>query len=372
MLKRRDIIKGMAVGAGAGLIPSWLPLLAQDAAKPGAEKPAAAKVPELLPKHITPAVQACIGRGLDYLAKEQGNNGGWDAGPDGVAYPITTTSLAGMALLANGNTPSRGKYADSVKRCLNYLMQHIQGGAPYAGLITGPGREQGRPMYGHGFALMFFGCVYGMVNDDRIRERLHKIIVDGVRVTSESQAGGGWTYNPGDGDEGSVTVTQIQALRACHDAGFKIPKGTIENAVKYIQACKTPAGGIRYSFNSSDEPRLAISCAAVATLYNAGQFDAPVAEDCLEWVWKRFESMKGQFTKRDGHDFYAHLYASQAFYMAGDEYWNGYFPTARDQIVQMQQSGGFWSGDGIGNIYGTSIALIILQLPYKFLPVFQR
>jgi len=29
-------------------------------------------------------------------------------------------------------------------------------------------------------------------------------------------------------------------------------------------------------------------------------------------------------------------------------------------------------GDGIGNTYGTAIACTILQLPYKFLPIYQR
>ena len=33
---------------------------------------------------------------------------------------------------------------------------------------------------------------------------------------------------------------------------------------------------------------------------------------------------------------------------------------------------GSWNGDGIGQVYGTAIAVIILQLPYKYLPVFQR
>ena len=38
----------------------------------------------------------------------------------------------------------------------------------------------------------------------------------------------------------------------------------------------------------------------------------------------------------------------------------------------MQQPDGSWMGDGIGQVYGTAIATIILQLPYKYLPVFQR
>jgi hypothetical protein len=38
----------------------------------------------------------------------------------------------------------------------------------------------------------------------------------------------------------------------------------------------------------------------------------------------------------------------------------------------MQAPDGTWHGDGIGEVYGTAIAIIILQLPFKFLPVFQR
>ena len=58
--------------------------------------------------------------------------------------------------------------------------------------------------------------------------------------------------------------------------------------------------------------------------------------------------------------------------MAGDAYWDAYFPKTRDQLIAMQGGDGSWNGDGIGQVYGTSIAAIILQLPYKYLPVFQR
>ena len=36
----------------------------------------------------------------------------------------------------------------------------------------------------------------------------------------------------------------------------------------------------------------------------------------------------------------------------------------------MQQPDDTWQGD-VGPVYGTSIALTILQLPYKFLPIYQ-
>jgi hypothetical protein len=182
---------------------------------------------------------------------------------------------------------------------------------------------------------------------------------------------GGWTYAPGGGDEGSVTVTQIQGLRAANNAGFSVPKGTIEEAVRYLERCKTPEGGICYSLGSGGDTRLAISAAAIATLYNAGEYDSRLADTCLAYVWKQFSLNKG-FSKGGEHDYYTHLYAAQGFYQAGDKYWDEYFPATRDQFMQMQRGDGSWDGEGIGPIYGTGIALIVLQLPYKFLPIYQR
>ena len=179
---------------------------------------------------------------------------------------------------------------------------------------------------------------------------------------------------PGGGDEGSVTVTQMQGLRAASNAGFVVPKSTIERAVKYLEICKTPENGIKYS---AGEPRRRRACrslraAAVATLYNAGDYDSPLADACLEYVWEQFKQKQDVWTKGGGHDFYAHLYAAQAFYQAGDKYWDNYFPKVRGiNCWQMQQPDGSWNGE-IGPVYTTSIALIILQLPYKLVPIFQR
>jgi len=333
----------------------------------GAPQAAAQQV--LYPKHIDEKTQASIQRGLDYLAKTQANSGGWFGTNDGTTYPVSMAALAGMAFLANGNTPSRGPYADNVRKVTDYIISN----AREDGLICSAAEFNGRSMYAHGFSMLFLASVYGMEEDQRIRDRIAKIVENGIKLTSRGQSPlGGWTYTPGAGDEGSVTVTQMQGLRAAHNAGFTVPKATIENAVRYLERCKTPEGGIRYSFNSGPQTRMPISAAAIATLYNAGEYDSDLAADCLKYVTKEFENNKQNFSRGGGHAYYAHLYAAQAFYQAGDAQWDNYFPTARDQVIQQQQGDGSWNGDGIGQIYGTSIALVILQLPYKFLPIYQR
>lgn len=323
---------------------------------------------ELYPKHVNARTLKAVKAGLDFLAQSQGQDGNW-GGPDGQQYPVSMASLAGMAFLANGNTPSRGEYADQVRKTMRYVMSNAQ----TSGLITSTVEFNGRSMYSHGFSLLFLSSVYGMENDERNRERLRKIITAGIDLTARAQSvPGGWTYTPGGGDEGSVTVTQMQGLRAAQNAGFTVPKSTVEKAVQYLEKCKTPEGGIRYSFGGPPTPQLAISAASIATLYNAGQYDSPLAESCLKFVWDHFQQQRGGWDKGGGHSYYTHLYAAQAYYQAGDKYWDDYFPGARDQLIQLQAKDGSWAGDGIGQTYGTSIALIILQLPYKFLPIYQR
>ncbi len=328
--------------------------------------PAIIKGEEILPRHMTPAGVKSIKRGLDYLAKQQTAGGSFQTTQDGSTYPVSMTSLAGIAFLANGNTTSRGPYADQVRKATEYVLSQAQDN----GLIAA-GSENGRPMYGHGFSLLFLSSVFGMETDAKVRARIAKVVKNGIQLTSSGQSPmGGWIYTPGGGDEGSVTVTQMQGLRAAHNAGFTVPKGTIQNAVRYLELCQTPEGGIRYSYNSGNSTRLPISAAAITCLYSAGEYESPLAEECMEYVYGQFKQQKSGF--RSGHSFYLNLYAAQAFYQAGDEYWNAYFPGQRDTLIKSQTSNGSWNGDGVGPVFGTSVALIVMQLPYKYLPIYQR
>lgn len=326
---------------------------------------------EVLPKHITPETLKAVRDGLEYLSRTQSEDGVWREGQGGQAYPVAISSLACTALLAHGDTPTRGRYAPQLQKGTEFLVKC----RTKTGLITGGNQDSGQPMHGHGFALMYLASVYGSLTKESLRDATKEAIEAGIQLTAQGQSGdGGWTYVPGTGDEGSVTVTQVQALRAAHNSGFLVPKGTIEEAVKYIERCSTPEGGIQYSLRSGGGPRIAISAAAVATLYNAGEYDAPIAKRCLDFIWEHSKpNDRWAMDTTFGHSYYCHLYASQAFYLSGDDYWDNYFPAIRDRLIALQdKSDGGWEGDGIGKPYGTAIALIILQLPYKFLPVYQR
>src|SRR5262249_18825344 len=81
---------------------------------------AAAKA--VLPKHVTPEPLRAVTKGLDYLAAQQADDGSWITG-GGEAYPVAMTGLAGTALLAHGDSPTRGPHAKKVQGAVEFLVR---------------------------------------------------------------------------------------------------------------------------------------------------------------------------------------------------------------------------------------------------------
>ena len=103
---------------------------------------------EVLPKHVTAETLKAVIKGLDFLANKQADDGSWIVG-GGEGYPVAMTGLAGTAMLAHGNSPTRGKYSRNLKGAVEFLVRC----ATPTGLITGPTQDSGQPMHGHGFVL---------------------------------------------------------------------------------------------------------------------------------------------------------------------------------------------------------------------------
>jgi hypothetical protein len=337
----------------------------------------------ILPDMVNRKTVKAAERGLKYLSNTQRPNGGWlNSGGYG-SYPAAMTGLAGLALMAGGSTPETGPYARNVTRAMSYLLRIAK--THTDGLIAGPGSES-RSMYGHGFSMLFLAQCYGTEINREYEKDLREVLTRAVQLTAKSQSdlgkqhnnAGGWIYTPtSSGDEGSVTVTQLQALRACRNAGIKVPRSTIERAVAYLKYCQMADGGICYSARSRNSSRPAISAAAIACFYAAGIYDRKTGGKVgeAEMVEKLVKYVRGRVQVSGGsssHYFYTHFYLAQAWYQRGGKDWKDYYPQIRDRLVSTQSPDGSWNGDSVGTTYGTAIGTIILQLPYGYLPICQR
>jgi Prenyltransferase and squalene oxidase repeat len=307
---------------------------------------------------ITPQTRLAVQRGLAYLAQAQAEDGSFGS----ARFPrhVGITALACLAFMADGHVPGRGEYGRNVQRGLEFVLDN----ATESGLIAADTSHG--PMYGHGFATLFLGEVYGMTGDARTREALLKAIR--LIVTTQNPEGG-WRYQPRPFDADlSVTICQVMALRSARNAGLSVPKETIDRAIAYIRQSQNPAdGGFKYMLNSGGSafPR---SAGAVASLYYAGVYDDDALTKGLTYLQRGTDNIA---FRAGGHYFYGHYYAAQAMFLAGGEHWEKWFPQIREQLVTRQLADGSWSS-GQGEPYGTSMSLLILQIPNRLLPIFQK
>lgn len=325
-------------------------------------------LPPALPRHVTPETDDAIRRGLSWLAARQSREGFWSEESGYGSYPVSMTALAGLSMLASGSTPTQGAYAPNVSRAMGFLLSCAQDD----GLISRGGAEETHSMYGHGFSMLFLAEAHGMEEDIDRQQRIARVLERAVRLTDRAQSSrGGWYYTPSsDFDEGSVTVTQVQGLRACRNVGVTVPKRVIDDAMHYLEKSALPGGGIAYRVGMTD-PRPPITAAAVVCWYNAGQGDLPLCRRNLRYIIRTIGEGDGPAWMQ-GHFYYAHFYMAQAMYLSGDKNWEKYFPRIRDRLLATQGEDGAWLGDNVGKVYGTSLALMILQLPYQYLPIMQR
>lgn len=312
-------------------------------------------------------VDDTVRKGLDYLVSQQNRQGYWTANEG--QYRVAMTALAGTALLAEGSTATTGRYAAAIGNATDYLLSMSRPN----GLIGF--RDDYHYTYGHGFSMLFLSQVFGEEEDLNRREQIREVLVKAVQFSADAQTSrGGWGYvsaREGAGfDEGSTCITQVQGLRACRNAGIPVSAEIIDRARKYIEDCTTVNGGVNYSINGGGE-RPAITAAALAAMFNAGEYDTPLTKKmrdyCNNNIWP-----KRSVAQRAAHWHYTHFYYSQVIYREGGQRWLDYRQQLEEELIRRIQPSGYWADSEIGHVYVTSINCIMLQLEKGYLPIYQR
>lgn len=316
-----------------------------------------------------PKWEVAIEKGLKWVAKTQSSLGHWTAQG---SYPTAMTALAGTALLGSGSTTTQGPYAKNVRKAVDFLLSKLRSN----GLIGDPMLQDNRYTYGHGFSMLFLSQVLGEEEDEERREELVEALTKSVEFSAKAQAStGGWGYvsakDQPNFDEGSTTITQVQGLRGCRNAGIVVPGEVIDKAKEYIYGCKNPDGGISYSSRNRGSSRPAITAAALASLYNAGDYDSKHVPEMLEYCKKNLKDLS-EGPNAFGHWHYTFLYYSQVMYRQGAKDWEPFRDKLCTRIVSEQKPDGSWDSQVVGPIYVTACNLTMLQLDRAYLPIYQR
>jgi hypothetical protein len=341
---------------------------------------------------ISADVEAATRRGLAYLARNQSKDGFWtgDVGfKVNASYRIThensahpgITGLALMAFLACGEVPGKGRYGAAVDRAVDYLLRCTEEN----GFIW----NNGTRMYSHAFATLALAEVYGMSTRKDVRTALER----SVNLIADSQnSEGGWRYKPfAQESDMSITVCQVMALRAARNSGIHVPRNVIDDAVKYVRLSARALGeqshwrrfrsrryglfntGVfKYQMRPDARASFALTAAGVTTLYGAGIYQDPLLERGLNFMSAHFQEYNDNF-QQHYFFYYGNYYAVQAFYIAGGNRWAHYRRKITAFLLSGQSSEGSWTcPTGPGKNFATSVSVLILGIPFQYLPIFQR
>ncbi|QDU45274.1 Prenyltransferase and squalene oxidase repeat protein [Symmachiella dynata] len=314
-------------------------------------------------EYITPTTQRAIDRGLRFLSKKQSADGSYGSGPR-YRHNVAVTALSSMAFLSAGHMPSRGPYGEQVDKTVEFLLRHTK---PSGFIYVEEGASHG-PMYGHGFATLYLAEVYGTTPRKEIREKLSLAV--NLIVNSQNDQGG-WRYEPNSKDaDVSVTVCQIMALRAARNAGIFVPKDTVDRCIKYVKACQNNDGGFRYQLNHNRDSLFPRSAAGVVALYSAGEYEGAEITRGIQYLHRHLP--RPGRARNVEYYFYGNYYGVQAMWHAGGDHWKRWYPAVRDDLLIRQSADGSWDNTLQNPEYGTAMALLILQMPNNYLPIFQR
>jgi hypothetical protein len=352
---------------------------------PGAERQAAVVVTEEQARAVE--------RGLAWLAAHQSPEGSWvarigfklnndykytseDRGHLGV------TALACMAFLAGGHLPGRGQYGAVVEKGLDWVLSCVQ----EDGYVT----HAGTRMYDHAFATLFLAEICGMTHREDVKKELQKAV---DFIVKSQNAEGGWRYEPYAAESDmSIVVCQVVALRAARNIGIRVPKSTVDRAARYVVDSAVTREGLEsfggasfyghdglgtfhYQRDVHSRSSFPLTAAGVTALNGLGIYSDELIKKGLDYLSGQLDQFNNDHAGSGHYYFwYGHYYGVQAMYTAGSPYWEPYFEKLRDQLLRTQDRiDGSWPNKiGPGPAFGTAMGVLILEIPYRFLPIFQR
>jgi Prenyltransferase and squalene oxidase repeat len=329
--------------------------------------------------------EKAVERGLDWIARHQKADGSWSLDtrgecrevgcPDDVAA-ISDTAATGLALLpmlgAGMTHTEPGRYQDSLKRGLSWLIKHQR---PTGDLFT-EGNNIAH-MYSHAIGTMALCEAYGVTHDKRLRDPAQKAI--NFIVNSQNKFDGGWRYEPGAVGDTSVFGWQIFALRSANLAGLTVSAATLRRCNTYLDGATADEYKTTYSYMAGRQATPVMTAEAL------------LCRQILGWKRDYPPMLKGaglvsaHLTASQDRNIYYWYYATQLLHNLQGKDWDRWNVRVRDGLISMQVGGkgcdrGSWNpvdpqpdewGKSVGRLYLTSLSLLTLEVYYRYLPLYR-
>ncbi|MCF0233457.1 MAG: hypothetical protein HUK22_00600 [Thermoguttaceae bacterium] len=346
----------------------------------------------------SPAILAAIDESLAALARRQNPDGSFGAETELFGRDPGAAALCGLAFLASGSSPGRGRFGEELEKIVDYLLalsfdaerpvdaateKYLRDAGLTAeeldGAIANFSEKGGKPLYGHGFATFFLAQVLGETAQPDARKKL-RAAVDLIVRTQNAE--GGWRYEPKRVAVAdlSVTACQLAALRAAREAGVFVPPETIAGAVAFIRRLQNSNGGFRYL--TADGPDgFARTATAILALQSGGDDDSDAVRKAFERLENLFQpaseaDVPTKLATRLEYYVYGEFYAAQAYWRAArtsetSARWARWARRAYPNLLARRGDDGLWPST-ISTDAETAMALCALLVSREAAPFFLR
>ena len=336
-----------------------------------------------------------VDRGLEFLARSQLSDGRWRltefAGVTEADVPKldSDTAATGLALLAffgAGHDHFDGKYRDTVRRGLEFLIS-VQ--RPNGDLFL-PADDLSNScswLYSHGIASIALCEAVGMTGDPRVKPAAEKAC--GFIAATRHPTLGGWRYTPRTDADLSVSGWMLVALRAGDLGGVKTDPAALDGVRTLLAASASPSDPTRYAYNArkSDQRRTDLSVACMTAVGTLMRLHTGAAADdpgvvAAGRALADFRPTYGTAAK-NLRDAYLWYYASQALVHTGGPGWRTWYASLVDTLDPEQRTAGplagSWDATGEipdrwgpygGRVYVTALHLLALEVPWRHLPTY--
>ncbi len=320
--------------------------------------------------------EEAVRRALSWLARYQSADGHWGGdefdetcrcgGASEYDVDAALTGLSLLCFLGAGHTHLQsGPYQVTVQRALYWLLEQQK---PNGDL------RFGETMYSHGIATIALCEALGMTQDERLRPAAERAVAFLVAARSRR---GGWRYEPGQAGDTSVTGWQVMALRSAEAAGLNPPKVAYDNARKWmgrVDSRRTP-GIYRYQPGKRPSPSMTAEGMFIQQLLGVGRDETRMRVSAA-YVGQH----PPKWSRRKVNTYYWY-YATLALFHRQGQDWETWNETLRTSLLSAQRqegtAAGSWDPDGEwapvgGRVYQTAICTLMLEVYYRYLPMYSR
>lgn len=344
--------------------------------------------------------------GLDFLARHQSNDGSWslhafaagrnytNAGEGAMESDTAATGLALLTFLGAGYTHTDGKYRAVVERGIDYLVSNQKPNGDLFLRRDNPASNDPHVLwfYSHGMASIALCEAFGMSRDEQLKQPAQNALR--FILSSQNVDEGGWRYGPRFGSDTSVSGWQLMALKSGELAGLEVPRGAYRLVERWLDHAQGAGGNpSRYAYrprsDQADQREPSHVMTAEALLmrqYSGWKKENPNMIAGADWIREllpRFgtPSTRQPYGERDAYYWY---YATQVMFQMQGVHWDDWNGQLRSLLIDSQVRdtelrGSWdplrpvpdrWGRDG-GRIYVTCMHLLMLEVYYRHLPIYQ-